>query len=181
MTQAARSPVITLYPTKAIPPPSDWPARKKRLWREIVGAFSIDYFRSSDRRVLVAYVDALAMHADLTEALDRDGAVLIDKHGRKYANPAAMLVNQTSARIASLGTKLRIHASARTRTDAAAALANKRPSSVRPPWEMSGNDEAREADTEACFDDKGTGSKTTYLDREAAKRGRAKRNPEDEK
>lgn len=135
-----RKRVVDLFATRPVPPPSEWGAKKKRLWREVVGAFSPDYFRASDRRVLCAYIDAVDLHDRMGELIDREGAVLVDGNGRKYPNPAASVQHQAALRIASLGGKLRIHASARMRSDSAHALANKTPSSVRPPWDFDDRD-----------------------------------------
>lgn len=134
MNQSNRNRVVSLFPTKAIPPPSGWAARKKRVWREVVGAFDAGYFRASDRCTLAAYIDALVLHADMAERIDREGPILTDANGRRYAHPACAIQNQAAVRIATLGSKLRVHASARMRSEDAFAAARKSPSSIRPPW-----------------------------------------------
>ncbi|MFP4906329.1 phage terminase small subunit P27 family, partial [Paraburkholderia sp. BR14261] len=154
MSSTRHDNVVTLRAARAIPPPSRWPERKKRLFRAITGAFALDYFKASDRPVLIAYCEALDLHELASAQLDAEGAVLTDRTGRKYANPAAAIVSQAAARIASLGGKLRIHPASRMRSSDAYVAAKRAPSAIRPPWEYRDRDEEAEeaAQAERYFD-----------------------------
>lgn len=125
---------LSVVSHKPLAPPRGMSPEGRKLWRQIVGSFPPDYLRPSDAEPLRQYVEAMLSHNAACETLRREGFVLT-ANGVPRLHPAAVLMRQCAATVAQLGGKLRLHASARTRTDVAATAANRPPSSVRKPWE----------------------------------------------
>lgn len=94
--------------------PPDWLARAGAVvWREVVNSLPANYFRPSDEPLLAAYCTSTACYREAAEIVGRDGMILENDRGTKYANPANAMMLAHASSMAQLAVKLRLCPSAR--------------------------------------------------------------------
>ncbi|SAK40621.1 Phage terminase, small subunit [Caballeronia temeraria] len=117
-------------------PPRSWGRSATRLWNRVLASFPEGHFRASDSEDLAVYVRAALEVEELEATIAKEGRVLTDETTkRRYAHPACVLRDRAAARLASAGSKLRLHLSSRMRSEDA-NTASKQPAAQRMrPWE----------------------------------------------
>jgi P27 family predicted phage terminase small subunit len=110
--------------------------RAKKKWREIVNSLPADFFRVSDRSLFAVYCINAALHDEMTEIIDTEGALIDNGKGRKVPNPAIWVRAQAAQVMAQLSVKLRLAPSSRM-DDRVAATKSNADANAKRPWDKS--------------------------------------------
>ena len=89
----------------------------KLYWERITANVRNDQFNESDFAVLSAYCESYVMMVRARVAIELDGMVLEDSHGKEYINPHISIMNSAISKLATLSTKVRLCPSARIKND----------------------------------------------------------------
>jgi P27 family predicted phage terminase small subunit len=120
-----------------IKPPLDMNMRAKRKWREIVNSLPAEFFTVSDRSLFAAYCVNAALFDEMSEVIDREGALISGrKDSHRVPNPALWVRMQAAQVMAQLSVKLRLAPSSRMDDRVAATKANA-DATARRPWDKS--------------------------------------------
>lgn len=96
------------------PPPQKLSEDAMRFWPAIVGSKRPTAWSDSDLLLACQLARDLAMIEQLSETLETEGGILEDAKGKKYAHPAANLLDQATRRTVTTTRALQIHAIATT-------------------------------------------------------------------
>lgn len=95
-------------------PPQALDDHAAKFWPSIVGSKRPTAWTESDLHLACQIARDLAAIEQLTEELQRDGRTLEDPKGKKYAHPAANMLDQAVRRAAATARAVQIHAIATT-------------------------------------------------------------------
>ncbi len=111
--------------TRLKPPTELKSVTEKKVFNEIVGAYSGDFFNIGDMPLLINYV-RIKMSADrLYKEVHKTGEVVYDKNGNQVPSPFFKAYNTACGTMATLSQKLRLAPSARMRQEAPGSSAKK--------------------------------------------------------
>lgn len=89
---------------------------ERKLWKEILGSYSNDYFNLGDVPMLVNYIRAKLLSDQAYENFTTQGHTLDTEKGL-IANPAIKIWKDACGTLSVLGTKLRLAPNGRTRPE----------------------------------------------------------------
>lgn len=102
--------------TPVFPYPKALPEKHKSIWRQTVNTKTGDYWSKGDVPILVMYCRCAWDIDDLTEDIEREGAVIENARGNPVVNPKVVVRGFAESRLMSLCTKLRLQPSSRMDT-----------------------------------------------------------------
>jgi len=107
------------------PPPELKSVAEKKLFSNIISAYSGDFFNVGDLPLLINYV-RIKMSADrLYKEVHKTGEVVYDKNGNQTPSPFFKAYNTACGTMATLSQKLRLAPSARMRQEAPVSSSKK--------------------------------------------------------
>lgn len=119
-----------------IEPPRGWGDRQKRmLFKVWANEWPADFFKQANVPALVTAVDAWCEYREMSALVEQEGLILTDRYARRYLNPACVARDRAWTRYREAATKLRLHLSARVRSEVADTASRKQGAGSVRPWE----------------------------------------------
>jgi P27 family predicted phage terminase small subunit len=112
-------------------PPKDISRLGRKIWKEIVDSLPPGWFLKGAYRLLFAYCEAAAVHADACAIIKKLGLLLKNSVGGVKTNPAISIQTAKAGEMAMLASKLRLSPSAYRDKSAAGTEGRERPQSKR--------------------------------------------------